>query len=85
MKSLNDIATELRSLAAYSGGEHYTFKEIETKLNEIASELDELNFKIVSETDIAKKMIQSLVGLDDEYLFLRRKQKDIESRNTPAN
>lgn len=40
MRTINDIATDMRMLSAYIGGDHYTNKEAESKLKALASELD---------------------------------------------
>ena len=80
MKTLNSIATELRNTASLVGGNHLSPKEAEQKLNSLAEEIDEINVNFLELTDSIKK----LVGLDENYLLMVKRERDIKERS-PGN
>lgn len=83
MKSLSDISAELSNLADYVGGDHFTNKEIESKLNDISKELYDTAYEIRKITD--PKSVNEFIGIrDDIYRILQREEnikKNEQARN----
>ena len=78
MKTINDICTELNSLASYCGGDHLTGKEIEQKLRDISDEL----FDIAVKTYENCLTTQVRTGISESTYMAIKRQENI-AENTP--
>ncbi len=73
MKSLTDISAELANLADYVGGDHFTNKEIESKLNSLSKDLFDTAYEIRKIAD--PKPINEIIGINDiTYRILQREE-----------
>ena len=79
MATIIEITTRLRTLAAEVGGDHHTNKETEELLNEIASELENINVSMSIDINKAvAEMDAKYTGVTERYRFLTLKERNIK-------
>lgn len=76
--TIENIATKMRVLASEIGGNHHSAKEAEDLLNKLADELSEVNMNISIRLHNAIDEADGLMGINDSYRFLYRKQKNMK-------
>ena len=76
--SIENIATKMRVLASEIGGYHHSREEAQDLLNKLADELSEVNMNISIRLHDAIDGADELLGINDKYRFLYRRQKNIE-------
>lgn len=78
MRTINDIATDMRMLSAYIGGGHYTNSEAESKLKALASELDDIVLATaISTFEYSNAMLVQCTGYSPELVAneIRKKHR----------
>ena len=75
--TLNGLSVQLRKYAAYCGGGHVTLKEAEAALNQMADDLDEVNFRIINASKKETERIHTYTGIDERGYDLINRHKHI--------
>lgn len=78
IKTIEDIATNMRMLASEIGGNHHTNKESEEILNNLADMLSTSNMQIALMVDAMKNQVKENTGIRDEHLRLFLRQQNIK-------
>lgn len=76
MKSLNNIYADIMNLADYVGGNHFTNKEIESKLHAIAKDISDASYQIRKITD--PKPIVEITGISDTHYRILQREENIK-------
>lgn len=83
IRTIEDIATNMRMLASEIGGNHHTNKESEEILNKLADMLSTSNIQIALTIDAMKNQVKENTGIRDEHLRLFLRQQNIKKNAEP--
>ena len=81
IKTIEDIATNMRILASEIGGNHHTNKGAEEILNKLADMLSTSNMQIALILDTMMNQVKENTGIRDEYLRMFLRQQNIKKNS----
>lgn len=78
IRTIEDIATNMRMLADEIGGNHHTNKESEEILNKLANLLSTYNMQTIVSVESMKNRVMENTGIGDRYLRMFLRQENIK-------